>query len=70
MSSERPNAPFAVQTVSHADMVERLAFAACGASRWPNPYAVEYYKAVVRRIIGAMTLRDLDEIAEQKRKPA
>jgi hypothetical protein len=63
------NAPFVVQTPALADMVDRLAFAACGSSQWPNPFAVEYHRAIVRRVIGAMSLRDLDLIADAKRKP-
>lgn len=42
-----------------AEMVERLAFAACGARLWPNEYARIYHRSAAQRMIDVMTLQDL-----------
>jgi hypothetical protein len=68
MISHKTNVPLVAQPPTFADLVDRLAFIACGSTTWPNPYAREYHRAIVRRIIGAMTLRDLDTVADMKRK--
>lgn len=63
---EKENAPIVVRPVTVSDMVERLALAACGAKLWPTPYAADYHKAAVRRVIEALTDRDLRIIKAMK----
>jgi len=46
-------------TVAFAEMVERLALAACGAKLWPNHHAREYHRAAVRRMLHQITPADL-----------
>jgi hypothetical protein len=70
MISQKINVPFVAQTPALADLVDRLALAACGSPDWPNPYAREYHRVIVRRILGAMSLRDLEIIATGKRGKA
>lgn len=49
----QPNAPLEPRSL------ERLALAACGVVLWPNPYAREYHRAAVLRMLRAMTAKDL-----------
>jgi hypothetical protein len=62
----KTSAPLVVRTVTVAEMVERLAFAACGAKLWPSPYAADYHRAAVRRMIDALTDADLRLIKAMK----
>lgn len=66
MPRTRDNASKVTRSTTLADMVERLALAGCGSSLWPNPYAREYHRAVVRRVIGAMTPGDIELIKGTK----
>lgn len=50
------------RTAAVAEMVDRLALAACGAKLWPNPFARKYHIAAARRMLDAMTATDLELI--------
>lgn len=63
---KKTNAPMVVRPAAVDQMVERLAFAGCGAKDWPTPYAADYHRAVVRRVLDAITLRDLRLIEAMK----
>lgn len=65
---EKINAPVVARptVVAIDEMVERLAFAGCGAKTWPTPYAADYHRAVVRRILNTITLKDLRLIEAMK----
>jgi hypothetical protein len=61
------NSKIAEQSVVIADMIDRLALAACGSVLWPNPYARDYHRAAVRRMLAAMTNTDIDAIKRLRR---
>ncbi len=64
MARRKDTTTAAGRAAAFAEMVDRLALAACGAKLWPNPYAREYHRAVVRRTIAAMTAGDLELIRQ------
>lgn len=68
MPKKSPNASIVTRSNSFAEMVDRLALAACGRALWPNPYAADYHRAAVRRMIEAMTGADMQTIIRHKRQ--
>lgn len=66
MPRTRDNASIGTRSTALADMVERLALAGCGSTLWPNPYARDYHRAVVRRMLAAMTQSDIALIKGMK----
>jgi hypothetical protein len=67
MPKKSTNASHVTRSNSFADTVERLALAACGRALWPNPYAADYHRAAVRRMIETMTGADMQAIIRHKR---
>lgn len=64
---QKTNAPMVARPVAVADLIERLAFAACGAKLWPSPYAADYHRGAVRRMLDALTEKDVRLIEAMKR---
>lgn len=58
MPRTKNTALIGTRSTALAEMIERLALAACGSALWPNPYARDYHRAAARRMLAA--IRDSD----------
>lgn len=64
--TEQLDAPIVARSSPLDLLIDRLAFAACGANVWPSPYAADYHRAAVRRMLAVMTVKDLRLIEATK----